>query len=337
MQNILMYSTNEHKSFMDEWRPHRNCNECWSFYGLLPDTQPGGSLYGFSLTIRHFQARFDAFSEVLFAFSDITRSTFWERHYLLPHVVRSKQKELIFDQNSFFCKEKIQMLVENNYLALRIQEEELSFDLCAEATTLIQWFGDSDIRILPGSKHPVALQGGWTPFMKCFAKIQPAGRSMLRLEGHAAFERMWGCYPINSAKTHWEKFYLFLDDGREMALLDFPYAQNSKGFIMHPGQEIKEMQDYSLTALDNLEIDEWRFGSSWRLDMADQQPLYLIALRKDHFKLPITRTVLGVYDQNSKQLGVCFCELMPGARNELSSIPFKTYYNYLQQQEAEIL
>ena len=337
MQNILVYSTNEHKDFMDEWQPHRNCNECWSFYGLLPDMQPGGSLYGFSLVIRHFQSRLDAFSEVLFAFSDITRSTSWERHYLLPHVLRSRQKELIFDQDSFFCQEKIQLLLENNCLALRIQDEELSFDLCAEFSTPTQWSGDSGIRILPGPKLISTLQCGWTPFMKCFAKIQPAGRPMLRLEGHAAFERMWGCYPIYSAKTHWEKFYFFMDDGTEMVLLDFPYAQSSKGFILRPGQGIEEMQDYSLTALDSLEIEEWRFGSGWRLDMADKQPLYLIALQKDQFKLPIPRTVLGVYDQNSKQMGVCFCELMPGARNELSMIPFKTYYNYLQQQEAEIL
>lgn len=338
MQNLLVYSTKVYNDFLEEWLPHRNCNEFWSLYAILNDGMPGSNVYSLHLAIRHLHGPLDAFSEVFLSLDDMTRTISYERHYLLPHVARGKQKELLFDHNSFFCQERIQILVENNSLALRIREENLSLDFSADLPDSAYWADqEGGMQILSGPRSISTLMCGWMPFLKCFAKLSLKEEDSLRLPGKAAFERMWGCFPIQNAKAHWEKFYFILNDGTELVLLDFPYANNSRGFRLEAAKGLTAFTDHKLTVVDTLELEEWRFGSGWQLEIPNMPALYLVSLQKDQFQLPVPRPVLGVYDQAGVPLGHAFAELMPGARNELNTVPLEMHYKYLKELEAEIL
>lgn len=339
MQNLLVYSSKEHKSFREEWLPHRDSNEFWSFYAVLMEQQgEGGSLYGLNLSIRHLQSPFDAFTEVFLSFSDLTKGGTFQKQYLLPHLHRGKQEECIFDENSFFCGEKIQLLWEKHCLALRIQEEGFSLDLCAEQGMETQWAGGGGLTLLPGPKFSSTLHCGCMPGMKCFAKLmQGEDGDPLRLDGKASFERMWGVYPVYSAKAHWEKFHLFLDDGRELVILDLPYGRTSWAFLLDEQLGLQPISAHTLIAMDALEVDEWRFGSGWRLELPEEAPMCLVVLEKEQSLMPTPRLNLGAYDEQNNQLGVGFGELMPGARNELSTVSLRTYLTYFRKAEVEIL
>ncbi|MBQ6808609.1 MAG: hypothetical protein IJP07_05575 [Firmicutes bacterium] len=338
MQELLVYSTKAYNDFSEEWLPHRNCNEFWSFYSILTDPAFGGSVYSLRLEIRNLLGPLESLAEVFFSLEDMTRATSYTRRYLLPHLVRSKQKELLFDHNSFFCQERIQILLENKNLALRIREDELSLDLSVEMPDSVCWADqDGGLQILSGPRPFSTLMGGWMPFLNCFAKLTRKDEESLRLPGKAAFERMWGCFPIQNAKAHWEKFYFILNDGTELALLDFPYGNSSHGFLLKPGKALSAFSGQKLTAVDTLEIEDWRFGSGWQLEIPELPTLYLVALQKDQFVLPVPRPVLGVYDEAGKHLGYAFAELMPGARNELNTVPITMHAKYLKESNTEIL
>ena len=332
MQNLLVYTTKEHKGFMDEWQPHRNCSDFWSIYSILKDETPGGSVYAFCITIRQIRIALDSFCEVFCSLTDVTHSRTWEQRYLVPHVIRNKHKELYFDHNSFFCGDRVQILFEGDAVAVRIDLGELHLDICAEATTPTQWAGETGgLQLKNGLKSTTTLMSSWTPYLHCVGKLwMRETERPLRLEGTGAFERLWGIFPTANAKVHWEKFYVFLDNNTEFVVLDFPYGKQkyNVGFRMEPEKDISPLSSFELRAVDFLEIDEWRFGSGWRLEISDEEPLYLVPLIREQFVMAVPRPLLGIYDQEGKQLGYGFSELTPGARNELRRIPLRVYYKY---------
>ena len=124
--------------------------------------------------------------------------------------------------------------------------------------------------------------------------------------------------------------HVFLDNNTEFVVLDFPYGKQkyNVGFRMEPEKDISPLSSFELRAVDFLEIDEWRFGSGWRLEISDEEPLYLVPLIREQFVMAVPRPLLGIYDQEGKQLGYGFSELTPGARNELRRIPLRVYYKY---------
>ncbi|MDO4731946.1 MAG: hypothetical protein Q4B50_00315 [Bacillota bacterium] len=335
MQNLLVYSTKAYHSFSEEWLPHRDCNEFWSLYAVL---RGSGFSYGFRLEIRHLQGLFDSFDEAYFALNDLEQGNFWSHRYLLPHVARSRQQDMIFDHNSFFCRDNIQMLLEDGHLALRIRGEDFFLDFSAELSAEDIWVDNGGgLRILSGPRPMSSLMCGWKPMRACFAKLKHSGKEELRLQGEACFERIWGCFPIHNAKSHWEKFCFLLHNGEILSLLDFPYAEKSYAWLISGEKGLSSFSGQKLNVEDSLEIEEWRFGCGWYLELPERPSYFLVSLQKDEFVLPVPRPVLGVYDEAGLHLGTAFAELMPGARNELNTIPLKIHHNYLKEGKPEIL
>lgn len=334
MQNLLENMTKEYKGFIDEWQPHQNCSDFWSLYSILKDGALGGSVYALSVIIRHIRTTFDSLFEVFCSLTDVTCSRTWERRYLIPHAIRSKKKDLYFDHNSFLCGDKVQLLLDSKAMAVRVDLGGIRLDLCAETTNATQWMKEENMPCLKSGRKSIAtLMGGWTPHLRCAGKLFREEQTSLRLQGVASFERLWGQIPIVSAQVHWEKFYLFLDNGTEVVLLDFPYGkkQYSTGFSLQQEKEISPLSNVSVQVVDFLEMDEWRFSSGWRVNISDNTSFYFVPLVREQFVMAVPRPIVGVYDQSGKQLGYGFSELTPGARNELRRIPLKVYYKYWKE------
>jgi|GEM_PF-4841403 len=329
MENGLIYDAKAHQSFEQEWRPHHNCNDLWVSQGIFHEALLPESVYSYRASVQRSQAGGKGFCSVDFSLGDLLHAKSFEYHCLIRE--EKGGKELLYlDGDSLLFQDALQVLYERDALALRLRDAAFGLDLRLDRATEPYWYGgDGPLKLRSGSK---ALFGCALPFMKSVGRLYFSDYSM-RVQGSSAFERLWGRFPWQQAAMHWERFYLFFNSGDQMMISEFPYGKLGMAWCLPENKQAFALKDYTMTAVDFLEIDEWRFASGWRLETPEYRsiPCYLIPLISEQFRLPVSRPTLGIFDKEGNRLGYALAELLPGARNELKRVPLGIYGQHAGQ------
>ena len=331
MNNPLSFTYKGHASFNEEWDRHRNVSDIWQVQGLIHEFGIDQALYSFRLSVTHVDAGLESFDMVSYALDDLLRleqhSSTWNLHSLHAD---GGGEQLFVDHNSVICGDYAQMLLDKDAVALRLRGLDFGLDLRLDRTLDEVWHGRDGLVYLGNSRtlKRGKLFNGVLPSMIAGGKLYMGGRSA-RVIGKAAFERLWGRFPLRRAKAHWERFYLFFDNGDELLLTDLPYSLYHSGLWLTRRGGARTIGEYALHAVDFLEIEDWRFACGWRLHIPEysEQTLLLIPLDRAQYRLPVSRPVLGVFDGDGNMLGRGFGELMHGARNELDKINLSIYFD----------
>lgn len=328
MANTLAYDPRSHQSFEQEWRQHHNCTDIWAAQGIIHETLLPEASYSYRFSLQRTRAGMESYSSVHFSLSDITHNKCFEYRASFPHE-KDERALLHIDGDSLLLGEAAQILVESDALALRLRSGEFGLDLRLDRAAPPFWYGADGLMNLsarPSSRR--ALWGCALPLMPAVGRLYFADYSM-RVAGDSSFERMWGRFPARQAALHWERFYIFFNSGDQMMLMDFPFGKYGLAHCLPKEKDGFVMKDYQFTAVDFLELEEWRFANGWRLEAPEYRshPFYLIPLINEQFRLPICRPLLGVFDRDGNRLGFALAELQPGARNELKRIPLSMHYD----------
>lgn len=308
-----------------EWQPHHGSSDVWQTQGVLRDEAGVG--YGFRMSVHRVRAGLESFCVINSALhhfaSGKTSAGRWSIHHL-----DGEKDNLFIDADSIIFSDSAHLMLEKDALALRLRGAGFGLDLRMARTLPEVWFGEDGRMPLPTlGRRLKSLYNCALPGLSCVGRVYLADGSSNRVRGTASCERLWGAVPLRLAKTHWERFYLFLDYGDEISLTTFPYAGQYAALCMPRGVPPFALYDYLLEAVDFLEIDEWRFASAWRLSLPQySHTTYYLSPLSEQFRLPAAHPVLGVYDADGMRLGYAFSELLPGARNEIDRIGLAMFF-----------
>ena len=326
MHNHLPYNRLDHGDFMENWQPHQGASDIWKIQGIIRESLIPDAVYSYRLSVYKIAYPMESFYAIQYTLGDILRASGYSERIIVPQVIK-KNKFVDFDSESLFCGDSVQILDTEKALVVRLRGNEFGMDLRLDKDLDPVWFGEGGKLQLSGGKHsPFSMFVGVMPRMDTFGRLLLQGQDM-RVEGVSSIEHSWGSIPVKRAKLHWEKFYLFFDDGDEVSIVDMPLISKKEGTYVDPAGTAVELNDFVFEPIEFMEIDEWRFSSKWQLDIPqlDKGPFYLMPLIPNQFSLPICRPLVGIYDKEGKCYGYGHGELMPGARNELSRIGLRHY------------
>ena len=325
MPQKLIYGQG-HRSFQEDWLPHRGISDIWQLSGIFQESKIPQAVYSFRFSLYRVAAGVESFDRVRILLDDLLHNRSYGDRWNLRSS-KGEREELHIDENSILFGEHAQILLEGNVMALRLRGESFGLDLRLDCPEHEFWFGTD-------GRMPISTEGRQKVHQCTLPGISAVGHLYLqnnsvRVEGKAVFERFFGKQPLRQAKYHWERFYLFMDNGDEIALTTFPYGGFHTGMWFPQAQEATLLSEYALDAIDYTEVDEWRFASSWKLQIPSISPtqVFLLPLYEKQFHLPISHPVLGIYDQEGRQLGLGLAELLPGARNQLSRIGLSIFFD----------
>ena len=321
MANPLSFTYYGHKDFNSEWAPHHNVSDMWHVQGLVHELRLDQAVYGFSLSVSRLAVGLDHYVLIECALEDMLNRA----HYRTGGLITPKDDKavpLLTDADCLIWGEQAQMLLDGDALALRLRGEGFGLDLRLDRTLPEVWYGrDGLLRFHHRRPANGRMYNAVLPALVAGGRMTLADRSV-RVVGRAAFDRLWGNYPLKRAASHWERMYLFFNNGDELLLTDFPLAVYHTGVWLNKRSSTKSLGEYALQAVDHLEVDGWRFACGWKLHIPEytSRSFLLIPQDKDEYRLPVSRPVLGIYDEEGSLHGYGFCGLMPAARNELKRI-----------------
>ena len=320
MTNPLSFTYHGHRTFDDEWQPHRNVSDMWHVQGLVHELGLDQALYGFSLSVSRLAAALEEYTLIRCSLIDLLKRD----HYTVGRLIGPKDEGegLLADADSLILGEQAQLLLDGDAIAVSMRGEDFGLDLRLDRTAAEVWHGKDGLlrfhhrRPFSGRMYNVVL-----PSLVAAGKLQLPDRTV-SVVGRAGFDRLWGKLPLKRAAAHWERMYLFFDNGDELLLTDFPRAIYHTGLWLNKRGGNKALGEYALQAVDYQEVDGWRFAGGWKLHVPEynSEAFLLIPLDKDDYVLPVSRPVLGVYDEQGGIKGYGFSGLMPAARGELKRL-----------------
>lgn len=292
-----------------DWQPHRRQSDLWVVQGVIHESRIKQAVYSFRLTVNRVAAGLESFCAVNVSVSDLLHDRSYGDRWSIHHL-NAEKEGLSIDHNSLLFQDSAQLLLEEDALAMRLQGEEFSLELCLTRNQ------ELCRQALPLAENnaPRALNHLLLPRLVCRGRLG-LGDYSARVEGSGSVERIWGKYPLRRTNCHWERFYLFFDHGDEMTLTSYPRADFRTGLCLMRGREPFALKDYELEALDFQAEGEWQFAAGWRLTIPQysKTSYYLLPLLTQPLQLPVASAPLGVFDKDSNRLGYAIAELMPGA------------------------
>lgn len=322
------YLINQHRvlQFDHEWLPHRQNCDTWRTQGIFHDEQE--NTYGFRLSVNRVQAGMESFCVVNLQYGKLDAEQGMIQQRWCIHALEGDKEGLLIDEDSILFRDEAQLLLAKDAIAMRLRGDDYALDLRMGRERPEVWFGeDGRIPFLLGPRRTRRGYLCTLPMLSCVGRIYRSDGSSSRVNGTASFERLWGRYPLRMSKAHWERFYLFMDNGDELSITAYPYGKLSTALCMPKNVLPFVFFDYQMEAASFLELEDWRFASAWRLDMPQysQQVFYLSPI-VPYFRLPAAQPILGVFDHNGNRLGYAFSELLPGARNEVDHVGLALFF-----------
>ena len=314
----------------EEWPLHRECNDSWCIQGLIHDVALEASVYAFSAKIDLLRYGIDAMGTVSYDIVNIPQLESTTQYACIPHVFRWQQHRLSVDEESLLFEEGVQMLLSGDSLALRMQTDQVKLDLCLDYAEQAEMMDQGKQGMLLGRstllKHPYFLRLLHMPRMKCYGRLLDHDLD-IRVEGRATFQRLWGDYAYLNAQCQGEQFTLLMYNGDELIVAAYPISGYTYGGVWSPEKKLTVLHQVTLSPMEYIEIDEWRFAKGWKIELSEysDEPMFLIPLIDKQYTLPAPQPIASVLNSKGERLGAAFCQLSPGARNELKRIPLKTY------------
>ncbi|MBR5430722.1 MAG: hypothetical protein IK116_09400 [Firmicutes bacterium] len=324
MANPLSFTYYGHRSFNEEWPPHPNVTDMWHVQGMIHELRLDQALYGFSVSLSRLTAGLEQYTLISFGVEDVLNRA----HYGAERVIGPKDEEaapLLSDEDSLIWGDGAQLLLERDAVAVRLRGDGFGLDLRLDRTLPEVWHGkDGLLRF--NHRRPVGKMFNVVlPSLVAGGRLTLNDRS-LRVIGRAGFDRLWGNFPLKRALGHWERMYLFFNNGDELLLTDFPHAIYHTGLWLNKRSSNKALGEYVLQAVDQLELNGWRFACGWKLHIPEysSDAFLLIPQDKDDYRTPVARPLLGIFDEQGSVRGYAFCGLLPGARSEAKRIDART-------------
>ena len=206
-------------------------------------------------------------------------------------------------------------------LKLNMRSEDYSLSLEMNATKPPVWHCDHGV-LQMGVDEPKEKTYYWSYTNLAASGTLMLGNKEYSVSGKAWFDKQGGTYTLTSRWTNWEWFSLRFFDGEEIMLFSFPQDNYQDGTFIEQSGDFRRLNEYEITPLGFTEAGGKKFSCGWKVDMSgvkDEQ--YTITPKIDgQLNLFYYELLADIKDKNSKDVGYCVVELLPGVYNETSAL-----------------
>lgn len=305
-----------HGSFEEEFLSHKKCSEWWYCTGYL-NSEKDNRLFGYQFTLAKVRILGLKFHILICSVTDFAE----QKHYNI-------QKPLFFgkgitgNNEIISVDKKIKVTFESNKhssmgkMKLHMESEEFTLDTEMEATKAPVWHCDNGVLQMGIQNNPKERT-----YYYSFTNLATKGNLILKgenypnLVGKTWFDRQGGPYSLTKRECNWEWFSLRFFDNTEAMLFAFPHMNYYDGTFISKDGTYSRLNDYSLEATKVIEYRNMKFSSEWKLNLNGKK--YTLIPKVDGmFNVFFFELLASIRDENNKEVGYCFVELLPGVRNQ---------------------
>ncbi|MCR5690406.1 MAG: carotenoid 1,2-hydratase [Clostridiales bacterium] len=311
MSEKMIYRGRIHGPFEDEWLLHKKCSEWWYATGTLKDGQDRE--YSFQFTM--IRARVFGICPyiLMLALTDFQTK---KHHYFQDFdLIGTKAK---IRKNAVYYGDRASAVKNEKGILIHIDGGDFGFKLQLDYGKGAFWHCE-DGYLKMGVDRP-----NQSTFYYSYTNMPASGTiradgEVREVTGKGWFDKQGGPYDIIKAETHWEWFSLRFFDDEEMMLFSFPQDNYRDGtYISKAGQSCR-LNNYSLEATAFTSPDgNLKYACEWKLSVPGlKDGEYTIVPKMDgQMNIGYYELLADIINADGEKKGLCFVELLPGARNE---------------------
>ncbi|GEM_PF-3305591 len=305
----IKYRADRHGTFEEEWLPHKRVYDCWRCSGFLHDFYNSSMIYAYHIHLHKLNQLGKEYYMLFIACTDVNDG----KHYSRNFIIEENKKSVDIDADSIFCGEALQILMEKEAMALRINDSQFGFDLCLLKNKGAFWQGELG-KMYPetnNQKCSEQLFGYFYPQMTTYGRIR-LGEKSIRVKGKSLFERVWGNVALKRKQRHWESIHLMLGSNEELNIINFPHSNTNYCALVNKENGLS-FPDTRISTLECFDCEGYSFAKSWQVQYNNN--IYdLKPLSKESSSLPFHDMVLVVLDNNVDTKGYALASSWVGAR-----------------------
>lgn len=314
-----------HRSFEEEFLSHKKCSEWWYCTGYLNDEKEK-HLFGYQFTLAKVHIIGIKFHILICSVTDFAN----QKHYNIQTpiffgkgITANNQLLAVGDQNRV-------SLSPNPYssmgsMKLHMEGSEFVLDTEMEAVKSPAWHCEDGVLKMGLTDIPkeVTYYYSYTN-LNTNGKLVLNGKTYTNLKGKTWFDRQGGTYSLTKNESSWEWFSLRFFDNSEAMLFVFPQTNYQDGTRIAADGSYHRMNDYSIHPTQVIEYNNMKFSNGWELTMEGKN-YTLTPMVDGMFNVFFFELLASIQDEAGNEVGYCFVELLPGARNKKKiSDAFKT-------------
>jgi len=311
------YRQKDHGGFDGEWLPHKGASGWWYVTGHLRETGRPDSLYSYQFTVVN--AVFGKLSAYVLqlALTDLRKGEhrFKQQPNLTGRGVRVDRREVVFGSIARLRRE-------GDLTRFEADTDRFGMSLSLGSGKGAFWHGDGGVLVMgvPGDPRQRTVYYSY-PNMPTVGEITIDGRR-LAVSGKSWMDRQWGPFRMLDLRTHWEWFSLRFHDDEEVMLFAFPQDPYRDGTYIDKAGTARRIRDYSYEPMELIDVNGLTYSRGWRLTLPGiREERYEIRPLSEHQNnLGYFELLAGIYDPQGVERGLCFVELLPGARTPKSRV-----------------
>lgn len=299
----------ENLDFDKEWNLHKRIHEWWYMTGYFYDED--NNLYSYQYTVISPTYLFFRPKVLMLALTDFKN----DKHYYNQRMKLFTSFK-INDNSLEFLNSKIEK-VDNN-LYLKAEADDFSLDLKNSLNKKAIWHSDNGIiKMGTDRKEDTTFYYSYTN-MNTEGTITLNGKK-IKVKGKSWFDKQGGTFKVFDVNTHWEWFSLRFYDDEELML--FSYPRNPKfndGTYIKKDNTKERVSNYSLEAHNFVEARGYKFSNNWTLIVPGikEEKYEIKAISDGQINLAYYEQLCKIYNEEDKEVGLCFVELLPGVYND---------------------
>lgn len=306
----IPYHINQLQDFDTEWLLHRKCSEWWYATSILRDEE--NHLYSCQYTF--LRMRLMPFLKpfiLMAAITDFqTKKHYYTQQFTLSHRHIQIDSMKVVSPKALAKKETDGMLIE-------CTGDDFSYRLQMD-------YGKGPFWHCNHGKLFMGIQSEKeTTFYYSYPNMPTTGTILLDgkeipVKGSTWFDKQGGTFNFLNIHTHWEWFSMRFYDQEEIMLFHFPQQNYRDGTYIRKDCTSQRLNQYHMESTGFVEKNGYRFSCGWQLEMP--------GIKDEHYKIvPIIDGQLNlayfeqlcyIYDKDSREVGMCFVELLPGVYNQ---------------------
>ena len=309
MAKKIAYSGKDHGSFEHEWQLHKNCSEWWYATGTLDS---GGSLYSFQFTLIRARAAFLRPYILMLALTDFQTQ---KHHYYQNFDFIGKSVTAGETSVSFGSTAKAEKT--DKGIRLTADGGTFGYDILLDYGKGAVWNCDNGY-LKMGVDKP-----GQSTFYYSYTNMPVTGSITVEgqkseVTGKGWFDKQGGPYKLIKPETHWEWFSLRFFDEEEAMLFSFPQDDYRDGTYIDKAGNARRLNNYTIEPLEFVKPDgKTTYSCKWEITLPGfkDEKYFVTPMMKGQMNIGYYELLADICDTQGVKKGICFVELLPGARN----------------------
>lgn len=308
---VVPYIEGNHSTFEEEWNIHENCSEWWYSTGYFNDVQE--RLYSFQFTLLRVNAPAQNPHIIMLALTDFTIG---KHHYFQDFVPTGEG--VVINESTVGFGEIASFVKQKEGMRFTAKTEDYSLDLMLDYGKGAFWHCDNGY-LKMGINEPKQ-----TTYYYSYTNMPTSGSltlngEQLAVTGKSWFDKQGGTYNISNPRCNWEWFSLRFFDNEEIMLFTFPQNEYIDGTYISKDGISSRLNEYTITATNFIHPDgTTKYSNEWKLTLPGlKEQNYSIKplLEGGQMNMGYFELLAGIYNEQNEKVGLCFVELLPGARN----------------------